>query len=74
MSLVLLCEAKALRVLGTGSPSVPAAVPAGLREPGARAALRRAARGAPFLQLSGLVPSGEGTGVQTASASLLLSL
>lgn len=74
MSLALPCEAKALQVLGTGVPSVPAALPAGLRVPGAQAALRRATRSAPFLQLSGLVPSGEVTGVQTASAALLLSL
>lgn len=41
LSPVLLCEAKAQQVLGTGDPSVPAIVPSGLWVLGAETAQRR---------------------------------
>lgn len=73
LSLVLLCKAKALQVLGTGDPSVPAVVPTGLRVLGAGTAQRRSS--ADLCSCSSLVLSllEEVLVVQSASSSHLFS-
>lgn len=73
LSLVLLCEAKALHVLGTGDPSVPAVVPSGLWVPGAGTAQRRDS--ADCHSCSSLVssPLKKVLVVQTASSSHLFA-